>query len=182
MITEHDIAALCLAIYPGQPPVEWDLLELPADGIAFGRKDFGTAAAVIFRGSVTLDDWLRDGEATADPFEHEGLGPVHPGFFAGLTELWERLKPVLVEKPCIIAGHSLGAARASLFTGLMVLDDYLPVRRLCFGEPRPDFRRLAASLRKSEGDPFVTEMDARTISLQMFRSPPGLRTTCIRHP
>ena len=31
MITEHDIAALCLAIYPGQPPVEWDLLELPAE-------------------------------------------------------------------------------------------------------------------------------------------------------
>src|SRR5262245_24762024 len=26
MVTEQDIAALCLAIYPGQPPVQWDHL------------------------------------------------------------------------------------------------------------------------------------------------------------
>ena len=42
-----------------------------------------------------------------------------------------------------IAGHSLGAARASLFTGLMVLDGKPPVRRLCFGEPRPGFPQAA---------------------------------------
>jgi hypothetical protein len=141
MITEHDIAALCLAVYPGQPLIQWDELELPADGVAFGLKHFDTVTAVIFRGSVTLGDWLRDIEAVADPLEHDGLGPVHPGFFAGLPELWNRLKPKLTNKPCVIAGHSLGAARASLFTGLMVLDNCRPVRRLCFGEPRPGFPR-----------------------------------------
>jgi hypothetical protein len=150
MITDRDIAALCADIYLAQPQVEWEQLELPADGIAFGLKEFGTATALIFRGTVTLSDWLRDSEAVADPFEHVGLGPVHPGFFEGLPELWDRLKPTLTKKPCIIAGHSLGAARASLFAGLMVLDHRLPLRRLCFGEPRPGFPqagRIIATVR-----------------------------------
>src|SRR4029077_2589896 len=77
MVTEHDIAALCLGIYPGQPPIEWDEVELPDDGIAFGLKSFDTVTAVIFRGSVTLADWLRDGETVADPLEQ------HPRCFRG---------------------------------------------------------------------------------------------------
>jgi Lipase (class 3) len=90
---------------------------VPPDGVAFGIKEYPEGIALIFRGSVTLQDWLRDAEAIADPSPHEGLGPVHPGFFAGLPELWTRLKLRLTQKPCIVAGHSLGAARASLFTG-----------------------------------------------------------------
>ena len=46
MVTEKDIAEWCLSIYPGQPPRQWDHLELPDDGIAFGIKDFGTATAL----------------------------------------------------------------------------------------------------------------------------------------
>jgi hypothetical protein len=144
MVSERDIANLCRDIYPGGAPASaWDLLEIPAAGVAFGLKDFGNAVAVIFRGSTTIEDWLRDAEAVADPFEHAELGPVHPGFFAGLPELWARLKPRLNNKPCIVAGHSLGAARASLFTGLMIVDKQPPVRRICFGEPRPSFPKAA---------------------------------------
>jgi len=77
MITDHDIAALCAGIYatPGQPLVAWDQLELPPDGISFGIKDLCAATALIFRGSITIGDWLRDAETVADPFLHEGLGP-----------------------------------------------------------------------------------------------------------
>jgi hypothetical protein len=140
IITEREIAVLCAEIYSEQPSIEWDLRELPSEGIAFGLKDFGVVTALIFRGTVTLSDWLHDLEAIADPFEHVGgLGPVHPGFFDGIPQLWNRLKPTLIKKPCIVAGHSLGAARASLFTGLMVLDKCPPLRRICFGEPRPGF-------------------------------------------
>lgn len=152
MITDHDIAELCAGIYAtGQPPVAWDLFDLPPDGIAFGIKDLGAAKALIFRGSVTVQDWLCDAEAVADPFQHAGLGPVHPGFFAGLPELWARLKPTLSEKPCIVAGHSLGAGRASLFTGLMVLDGATPLRRVCFGEPRPAFPQAGAIIAEAGG-------------------------------
>jgi len=135
--TDTDIAQLCLAIYSSSGA--WDQLELPEDGIAFGVKDLGTVIALIFRGSTSLPDFIHHSEAIADPFEHDGLGPVHPGFFAGLPELWDRLKNTLTNKPCVVAGHSLGAARASLFTGLMVPADHSPVRRLCFGEPRSGF-------------------------------------------
>jgi len=55
MVTEQDIAQLCLDIYTAQPG-QWDQLELPADGVAFGIKDFPEATALIFRGSVTLQD------------------------------------------------------------------------------------------------------------------------------
>jgi hypothetical protein len=151
MITDRDIANLCGAIYPGQPPVDWAVFEEPPEGIAFGLRDFGATLALIFRGTVTIWDWLRDLEALADPLEHAGLGAVHPGFFAGLPELWVRLKSRLLTKPCIIAGHSLGAARASLFTGLMVLDGYVPLRRLCFGEPRPGFRQAGSIIARAKG-------------------------------
>jgi hypothetical protein len=143
-ITDRDIANLCADIYLDPDPVDWSVLELPPDGIAFGIKDFGPAMALIFRGSVTLTDWLRDAEVVADPFMHDDLGPVHPGFFEGLPELWARLSPTLTTKPCIVAGHSLGAGRASLFTGLMVLDGHPPIWRLCFGEPRPAFPQAAS--------------------------------------
>jgi hypothetical protein len=86
MTTDTDIAQLCLAIYSGSGA--WDQLELPGDGIAFGLKDLGSVIALIFRGSTTLPDFIHDSEAIADPLEHDGLGPVHPGFFAGLPELW----------------------------------------------------------------------------------------------
>jgi hypothetical protein len=35
---------------------------------------------------------LRDAEAVADPLDHGALGPVHPGFFEGLQDLWTKLK------------------------------------------------------------------------------------------
>jgi hypothetical protein len=39
MISEHDIAQLCLDIYRGQP-AQWDQLEVPPDGVAFGIKEY----------------------------------------------------------------------------------------------------------------------------------------------
>ena len=51
MTTDRDVAQLCLAIYSGAG--EWDQVELPDDGIAFGVKDLGPITALIFRGSTT---------------------------------------------------------------------------------------------------------------------------------
>ena len=124
--------------------------------------------------------WLRDAEAIADPSPHEGLGPVHPGFFAGLPELWTRLKPRLTQKPCNVAGHSLGAARASLFTGLMVLDGKPPVRDCALASPGPASRRPPASSQMCAAAPVAMPMAGRTICSPMFRSRLGSRITCIR--
>jgi hypothetical protein len=78
MATDRDIAQLCLAIYSGAG--QWDQIELPDDGIAFGVKDLGSVIAVIFRGTATPPDFIHDAECVADPLEHDELGPVHPGF------------------------------------------------------------------------------------------------------
>jgi hypothetical protein len=51
VITDRDIAELCANIYTAQSPGEWEQLELPPDGIAFGIKDLGPATALIFRGT-----------------------------------------------------------------------------------------------------------------------------------
>ena len=73
MISEHDIAQLCLDIYQGQP-AQWDQLEVPPDGVAFGIKEYPEGIALIFRGSATLQDWLRNAEAIADPSAHQDSG------------------------------------------------------------------------------------------------------------
>src|SRR5262249_49582057 len=55
MISERDVAQLCLDIYQGQP-AQWDQLEAPPDGVAFGIKEYPEGIALIFRGSVTLQE------------------------------------------------------------------------------------------------------------------------------
>ena len=120
-------------------------------------------------------------EAIADPSAHQGLGPVHPGFFAGLPELWTRLKPRSTQKPCIVAGHSLGAARASLFTGLMVLDGKPPVRRLCFGEPRPGFPQAASIIANVRSRSYCNANGRAHDLVTDVPFTSGSRITCIRH-
>jgi hypothetical protein len=45
--------------------------------------------------------------------------------------------------PLFVAGHSLGAGRASILCGLAVVAGLVPVGRVVFGEPRPGFQKLA---------------------------------------
>ena len=61
MITDRDIAQLCLDIYAGAG--QWDQADLPADGIAFGVKDLGSVIALIFRGTASLNDFVHDGRS-----------------------------------------------------------------------------------------------------------------------
>lgn len=160
------IAALCNGIYdyPGYAPVVWDHLELPEqdNGICWGVKQFGGVDVIVLRGSTTQQDWIRDFAALADPFtgaesaflkvlafkisgapsDHAFLGPVHPGFLAGMEDAWAAMKP-LIGSRVIVSGHSLGAGRAAILTGLMVHDGRPPLARVVFGEPRPGFPPLA---------------------------------------
>jgi hypothetical protein len=105
------------------------------------------ADVIVFRGSTTLQDWLRDAEAVANPVESAGLGPVHPGFNAGLTAVWQELMARRaagqLSPRVVVTGHSLGAARATLMTGYLVQGGAAPIARYVFGEPRPGFARLA---------------------------------------
>ena len=115
-------------------------------GIEYGMKDCGDCEVVALRGSVTPEDWMRD--AAAVPFPHSGLGDVHAGFLIGMDDM---LKEISTAKPLLICGHSLGAARASILTGLALLNGLPVVRRVCFGEPNAGMEELSEVVNKAPG-------------------------------
>ncbi len=143
---DRDLAQLCrgLYAYPGDLPVSWDHLDYgDGDGVCWAVKVLGDTDVLVFRGSVTLQDWLRDLGAWATPWGHDLLGPVHPGFFLGMEQVYAEVLTFLVPgRDVVVAGHSLGAARATLLTGMMCARGRAPAARVVFGEPKPGFARL----------------------------------------
>jgi hypothetical protein len=140
--TDADIAALCAGIYAnaGAPPVDFDHFEQGGDhGVCWALKRLPACDVIVFRGSITFQDWIRDFRAAPIPTR---IGHVHAGFHAGMEHVWKEARP-LIKQPVIVAGHSLGAGRAAIFTGLMVRDGIPPIARVVFGEPKPGFVDLA---------------------------------------
>jgi Lipase (class 3) len=150
-ITDFDIAALCAGIYatPGTPPVVWDHFDPGGDDdICWALKRFPGLDVIVLRGSITLQDWLLDLRADAVP---SPLGMVDSGFYAFMPEMWQDAKPMLTQPRVVVAGHSLGAARAAILCGLMTLDKMPPVARVVFGEPKPGFVELAKIIEGTTG-------------------------------
>jgi Lipase (class 3) len=145
-ITDKDAADLCVGIYayPGVPAVTWDHFDDGSadDQICWGVKVVNGCDIVVFRGSTTFEDWRRDFDVWADPFGHPKLGPVHPGFLLGLDQVLDEYRQKATGAP-FVAGHSLGAGRASIFCGLAIVAAIIPAGRIVFGEPRPGFQKLA---------------------------------------
>lgn len=156
MIADAQLAALCVASYlePSQSGVAWDHFDTGESGdqVRWGVKRVGADVALILPGSRTFMDWLRDFMTFADPFHHDDVGPVHPGFLSGMRTL-ERELAQLVGKtePLYITGHSLGAGRAGILSGLLVLDGWKPAARVVFGEPKPGFVQLADIIKDVPG-------------------------------
>lgn len=119
------------------------------DGVCWAIKKLPGYDLIVFRGSITPQDWIADLRALALPTR---IGHVHAGFYSGMENVWSDLRP-LVTQPTIIAGHSLGAARAAVLTGLMVADGAAPAARVVFGEPKPGLLDFAQ---------FVKDVPARS--------------------
>jgi hypothetical protein len=136
------VASLCAAIYNATALIDatWDHFDLGADdGVCWGLKKLDGCDVVVFRGSITMQDWLRDLFVLPLPALlplGTRIGHVHAGFFMGMEKMWGELRPQLTQ-PVIVSGHSLGAARAAMLTGLMVADGRAPAARVVFGEPKP---------------------------------------------
>lgn len=113
---------------------------------------------IVFRGSVDATDWMRDFSAV--PVYVSGLGWVHDGFQQGMTDALAELLPVLTDRPVVVSGHSLGAARAYIAAGMLELSGNRPAACVVFGPPRPGFGALTRVLAPvptrgycNEGDP-----------------------------
>ena len=103
---------------------------------------------MVFRGSLTPLDWFRDFLAIPHELaDHPQLGDVHAGFAIGMDDALGNLLPRL-RNSVYVTGHSLGAARATIFSGLLMAIAKPPVARVVFGEPRSGCARLSSIVRR----------------------------------
>jgi hypothetical protein len=128
--------------------VGWNYFS-PGD-VVWAAKVTKGITVVTMRGSMTPVDFLRDLDACVDPFDHDALGPVHSGFMDGMEGVWNDIKQH-TDGPRVVIGHSLGAARATILTGLMVLDGHPPLARVVWGEPKSGTIKLAKLVRQVPG-------------------------------
>jgi hypothetical protein len=145
-ITDRDVAELCLGIYAyaGSTPITLDHFDdgEDSDQICWGVKVVDGIDVLVLRGSATFEDWRRDFDVWVTPFGHLKIGPVHPGFLLGMDQVLEEYRQA-ARGTLFVAGHSLGAGRASILCGLAIAGGIMPVGRVVFGEPRPGFQQLA---------------------------------------
>jgi Lipase (class 3) len=142
-------STLCGLIYGPTALIDgWDHIDLGADdGIYWATKKFDGYDVVVFRGSITLQDWIDDLRALPIPTR---IGHVHAGFYTDMEKVWNEVKPMLTQ-PVVVTGHSLGAARASVLCGLMKADGVIPARRVVFGEPKPGLLDFAQFIKDIPG-------------------------------
>lgn len=140
MITDRAICDIVAELYGKDPQNFADILWPESDdGVCAALRRINDTDVVVFRGSVTPQDWWRDFTAIPHEFTaHPQLGDVHAGFMDGMDDALAHLFPLL-RSNVVVCGHSLGAARAALFTGLLhaaTVQVAQTLRTVVFGEPR----------------------------------------------
>lgn len=163
MLTDLDCATLCWSCY-NDVGIFDRVIEF--DGVWAGIKHYEDCSAIAFRGSSTLQDWIRDFEGLMvnDP----AIGCVEQGFMRGMRDvIAHAADEINTSMPKIyVTGHSLGAARALIFSGLVAAMGLPKILQRCvtFGSPRPGGAKLKEVLAPVEihsyknGDDPVTEV------------------------
>lgn len=147
-----DAADLCAASYGGWNWSASGAAFAETDGVWWAVLNYVELSWVVFRGSETFEkdgslkdvaeDWARDFLALPEhPFlHHEKLGFIHAGFYAGMENAYAEIRKHIQGDVTYVTGHSLGAARATIFTGMLRLDyPSMSVHRIVFGEPNEAF-------------------------------------------
>jgi hypothetical protein len=140
MITDLDAVNFCAATYSS--PAQFDTVYsgVSDDDVWCGVKTLSDCCVVAFRGSSDFLDWQRDLDSVmiTDP----DLGGVEQGFMQGMREVSNQLANIISAKPLCITGHSLGAARALIFAGLLEVAGAKPEKVVTFGSPKPGAEKL----------------------------------------
>ena len=146
--SDAEIVGLMRKLYAPQPG-DFDHIEDPGsdDGVCWAVKRYPDVAVLVFRGSMTKEDWFRDALAAlaAPPSEIPQcaeLGILPLGFNEGMYQAMTRWTS-LAAPPIVIAGHSLGAARASIAAALDLAYGGTVAKVVLCGCPRPGTSILA---------------------------------------
>jgi Lipase (class 3) len=185
MITDRDCAHLVRALYayPGDLPVVWDHLDngIGDDDVYWGAKIVDGCVVAVFRGSTMAAypdnplpgvDWIRDMRFIANPFLRADLGPVHHGFDIGMPTAAKELTSFAEERPVIVLGHSLGAARATLCCGHLIKAGCMPLARIVWGEPLSGFAQLAEIMSVVRNSRSYCNGDGETVDPVTLLPPP----------
>jgi fermentation-respiration switch protein FrsA (DUF1100 family) len=143
MITPLQCAQQSARIY--SDPTGW-LHYWTFDDVVVGHVQVDGADVLALRGSVTIEDWMRD--AAAIPVWHDKLGFVDAGFLAGMDDVFAEVRAAVGPK-LTITGHSLGGARARILAGLFACAGIAVEQLTVFGSPKPAFANLARVIKKS---------------------------------
>jgi len=139
--TDLELARFCSAIYTNA--LSFDFVDEGTEtGIFFAVKKLPDVDVVVFRGSTDAEDWWRDLDVQM-VFEY-GLGNVHAGFDKNIGMVYNLLNDKLRPHP-IITGHSLGAARAAIYSGFLTHYNNSPSAVALFGCPRAGAQALASA-------------------------------------
>lgn len=138
-------SSLALSLYGHPSAVAVDWAKRVDEPICWGLVKIGGIWYLVFRGSVTRNDWEHDFEAL--PMWVEELqSHVHPGFHDGIKDIVGQASAMIGSDDYVVAGHSLGAGRAAIAAGYTIMSLHRPIARVTWGEPRPGFGDLARVL------------------------------------
>lgn len=152
--SDIDLVDISASIYDDN--TKWTYVDKGTDDrIYWALQRLPGCDVVCFRGSITAHDWWDDLRAAPVPTR---IGTVHDGFHAGIEKVWAELR-TMIRQPVMITGHSLGAARSDILTGLMVADKFAPIRRVVFGEPLPGMADFAMRIKNVPGASYRNRLD-----------------------
>ena len=116
-------------------------------------------AAAVFRGTHNLENWMSNLDTS--PVSWDGPGQVHKGFRDAFKPVWKSLVQFLPELSCPVfyAGHSLGAALATL-----AAVKHPPAALYTFGSPMTGNRSFVNAL---NGVPVYRVVNNRDIVTQL---------------
>ena len=147
ILTDKRVVDIVAELYGDDPQFD-DLLWPSANaGVCVGLRRIDDNDVVVFRGSVTDQDFERDFLAVPALSPIPQMGWVHPGFAEGLDATFERVQPLLRRGNVrtIVCGHSLGAGRAALLGAALLVDEpTINIQAVLFGEPRSGCKSLKA--------------------------------------
>jgi hypothetical protein len=138
---------------------------------------------LVFRGTLEPTNVVTD--ILIKPEDWEGVGKVHTGFRNALQVVWELIKEALAEVrfPVFFAGHSLGAALATLSASRCLHDNgpVKPAALYTFGSPRVGDAVFAESLKALSHSRIVDQADIVPDLPPELNIPPYKHTGTLHH-